>query len=178
FAGESQAAVRWLEQARLAVVEAQAQAVAAQQHQFAVDAGKRRKRRIALDLGDRKPPGPVATGIGALRVDLAGPAQAVAPALAAVLVGCDDAGHGRQCSRTVSVSAARIDYGIAAAGRGCTPDALSRHARASGERAWVAPKKKVLPPSEGKALRRRWRRGCECPWGQMSPGAGLRPTPP
>src|SRR3546814_10356947 len=21
-------------------------------------------------------------------------------------------------------------------------------------------------------------RGCECPWGQMSPGAGLRPTPP
>src|SRR3546814_2724574 len=73
--------MRRFEQVRLAVVETQAQAVAVQQHQFTVDAGKRGERRIALDLGDRKPPGPVAAGIGTMRMDLTGPAQAVAPAL-------------------------------------------------------------------------------------------------
>src|SRR3546814_6288056 len=48
LAGKAQAAVRRFEQVRLAVVEAQAQAVAVQQHQFTVDAGKRGERRIAL----------------------------------------------------------------------------------------------------------------------------------
>src|SRR3546814_16868941 len=79
--------MRRFEQVRLAVVETQAQAVAVQQHQFTVDAGKRGERRIAPDLGDRKPPGPVAAGIGPMRMELTGPAQAVAPALAALPVG-------------------------------------------------------------------------------------------
>src|SRR3546814_17481677 len=81
--------MRRFEQVRLAVVETQAQAVAVQQHQFTVYAGKRGERRIALDLGDRKPPRPVAAGIGTMRLALPGPAQALAPALAATLVGGD-----------------------------------------------------------------------------------------
>src|SRR3546814_12776498 len=86
--------MRRFEQVRLAVVETQAQAVAVQQHQFTVDAGKRGERRIALDLGDRKPPGPVDAGIGTMRMELTGPAQAVAPTPAAILIGGDDAGTG------------------------------------------------------------------------------------
>src|SRR3546814_18260909 len=90
LAGKAQAAVRRSEQVRLAVVEPQAQAVAVQQHQFTVDAGKRGERSIALDLGDRKPPGPVAAGTGAMRMDTPGPAQAVTPVLTAILVAADD----------------------------------------------------------------------------------------
>src|SRR3546814_21071850 len=102
LAGKAQAAMRRSEQVRLAVVEPQAQAVAAQPHQFTVDAGKRGERCIALDLGDRKPPGPVAAGIGAMRMDLTGPAQAVAPALPALLVGGDDAAHAARATTPAS----------------------------------------------------------------------------
>src|SRR3546814_5915664 len=105
--------MRRSEQVRLAVVEPQAQAVAVQQHQFTVDAGKRGERCIALDLGDRKPPGPVAAGIGAMRMDLTGPAQAVAPALPAILVGGDDAGHARSEEHTSELqSLMRISYAV------------------------------------------------------------------
>ena len=60
LAGEAQPVVRRLQFVDLAIVEAQAQAVAGQQHQFAIDAGERRERRVLLDLGDRQPPVPVA----------------------------------------------------------------------------------------------------------------------
>src|SRR3546814_2798352 len=96
----------------------QAQAVSGQQRQFTVDAGKRGERRIALELGDRKPPGPVAAGIGTMRMDLTGPAQAVAPALAAILVGGDDAGH----AASVAIPASTPAAAVRRARRGCNPD--------------------------------------------------------
>src|SRR3546814_5152678 len=108
--------MRRSEQVGLAVVEPQSQAVAVQQHQFTVDAGKRGERCIALDLGDRKPPGPVAAGIGAMRMDLTGPAQAVAPALPAILVAVDDAGHAASVATPASMPE---PYRSLAPGRPC-----------------------------------------------------------
>src|SRR5690606_7460603 len=88
--------VRRLEVDALAIVEAKPQAVAGQQHQFPVDAGEARERSVLLDLRDGQPPVPrVAIAVAA---DLARPAQLIAPALAAILVGGDDTGcggHGR-----------------------------------------------------------------------------------
>jgi hypothetical protein len=83
---------------RFAAVEAQAQAVAAQQHQFAIDAGKGRERRVAFDLGDRQSPVPFIAIWHA--ANLARPAGAVAPARAAVIVGGNDARKrgGRHCA--------------------------------------------------------------------------------
>src|SRR3546814_21044944 len=95
--------MRRAELVRFAVVEPQAQAVAVQQHQFTVDAGKRGERCIALDLVDRKPPGPVAAGIGAMRMDITGPAQAVAPALPPIYVGGDDAGPAARVATPASM---------------------------------------------------------------------------
>src|SRR5690606_41467134 len=76
----------------LAVFEAQAHAVALEQHQLALDARKRGKRSVLFDLGDRQPPVPTLAAIGAgLGMDLPGPACPVLPALAAVLGGGKDA---------------------------------------------------------------------------------------
>src|SRR5690606_37623463 len=72
--------------------EAQAHAVALEQHQLALDAGKRGERSVLFDLGDRQPPVPTLAAIGAgLGMDLPGPAGPVLPALAAVLGGGKDA---------------------------------------------------------------------------------------
>ena len=87
LARETQPRVGRVQLMHLAVVETQAQPVARQQHQLAVDAGERRERRIALDLGDRQTPVPVLPlGTGD---DLARPAQLVAPACPPVFVGGD-----------------------------------------------------------------------------------------
>src|SRR5690606_41230136 len=76
----------------LAVFEAQAHAVALEQHQLALDARKRGKRSVLFDLGDRQPPVPTLAAIVAgLGMDLPGPACPVLPALAAVLCGGKDA---------------------------------------------------------------------------------------
>src|SRR3546814_12287258 len=62
-----------------AVLETQSQAVAAEQDEFALDAGKHRERRVLLDLGDRQPPVPTVRG-RRMRVDFPGPAGADLPA--------------------------------------------------------------------------------------------------
>src|SRR3546814_13084416 len=53
-----------------------------------------------------------------MRMDLTGPAQAVAPALAAILVGGDDAGH----AASVAIPASTPAAAVRRARRGCTPD--------------------------------------------------------
>src|SRR3546814_3486986 len=52
------------------------------------------------------------------RMDLTGPAQAVAPALAAILVGGDDAGH----AASVAIPASTPAAAVRRARRGCNPD--------------------------------------------------------
>src|SRR3546814_19223395 len=53
-----------------------------------------------------------------MRMDLTGPAQAVAPALAAILVGGDDAGH----AASVAIPASTPAAAVRRARRGCNPD--------------------------------------------------------
>src|SRR3546814_76040 len=60
-------------------------------------------------------------------------------------------------------------------GRGYVPDARDRRARTAVRSMWT--KAKRLHWS-GSARRNDVGAGWECPWGRMSPGAGLWPTPP
>ena len=90
FAGKTQASMRWFQQVVFAIIEAQAQAVALQQHQFAIHAGESGKRRVPFDFRDRQAPVPVIRAMRMVRMDLAGPAETVAPAFAMVFVGGND----------------------------------------------------------------------------------------
>ena len=91
LAGKAQAVVRRQQLDRLAIVEAQAQAVSREQHEFAIDTRKRGERRIRIDLGDRQAPSPCARAVAvACREDLAGPTGSVAPAFAPMQRGGDD----------------------------------------------------------------------------------------
>ncbi len=94
LASETQALVRRQQRNVLAALETQAHAIAVQQHQFALDAGKGGKIRVLLDLRDRQPQRPV--GTVAQSQDLARPALLVAPALAPVVVGGNDVAGGSQ----------------------------------------------------------------------------------
>src|SRR5690606_26370437 len=70
-----------------AVPETQAHAVALQQHQLAIHAGKRGERRVGIDLGDGQAPVPFRLAVGSgFRVHLSRPARAVAPALAPIVL--------------------------------------------------------------------------------------------
>src|SRR5690606_13491546 len=138
--------------------------------QLAVDAGKTRERRVGFDLRDRQPPVPFVGGVGGrVGMDLPGPAGAVAPALAVVGGGGEDAGgwHAGQCSGRVVVPASKAPLTPALsplAGRGGMCVALRATA------GMVAPLTPALSPQAGRggmcvALRATAvRLRATCPW--------------